>query len=32
VLAASPRTVLHDLDGGMVIATVIDGDVVFDRT
>jgi predicted amidohydrolase YtcJ len=32
VLAASPRTVLHDLDGGMVTATVIDGDVVFDRT
>jgi predicted amidohydrolase YtcJ len=31
VLAGSPPTVLAELDEGMVAATVIDGDVVFDR-
>jgi predicted amidohydrolase YtcJ len=31
VLAGSPATVLAELDEGMVAATVIDGDVVFDR-
>ena len=31
VLAGSPRPVLAELDEGMVAATVIDGDVVFDR-
>jgi predicted amidohydrolase YtcJ len=31
VLAASPATVLGELDEGMVAATVIDGDVVYER-
>jgi predicted amidohydrolase YtcJ len=31
VLAASPPTVLHELDEGTLAATVIAGDVVFDR-
>jgi predicted amidohydrolase YtcJ len=31
LLAASPRTILRELDEGMVATTVIAGDVVFDR-